>query len=136
MEILNDEELEKIIREEIQEFLRDSTHNVYPNLNCRIIDLEKSVKFLKELITIAVGTKLLVEEVREIKKSPIEEKPIEDLELGIRAENGLKADNIINVSQLLELCERDILKIPNIGKTSLERIKGTLERRGLKLKVE
>lgn len=58
---------------------------------------------------------------------------INDLEIDVRSTNCLKAAGITTVEQLCELSMGQILKLPNFGKKSAEKLLVVLERRGLLL---
>lgn len=60
-------------------------------------------------------------------------RPVDDLELTVRAANCLKAENICYIGDLVMRSENDLLKTPNLGKKSLMEIKGVLAQRGLSL---
>ncbi|MGH8427702.1 MAG: DNA-directed RNA polymerase subunit alpha [Gammaproteobacteria bacterium] len=60
-------------------------------------------------------------------------RPVEDLELTVRSENALKAENIRYVGELVQKNEDDLLKTPNLGRKSLVEIKDVLTRHGLRL---
>lgn len=62
-------------------------------------------------------------------------KPIEDLELSVRAYNCLKSAGINTVSELIQRTEPELLKTKNFGKRSLDEIKEVLSRHGLKLGI-
>ena len=59
---------------------------------------------------------------------------IDDLELGVRAYNCLKKAGIHKVSELIKMSEDDIMKLPNLGKRSLDEIINKLAELGLSLK--
>jgi DNA-directed RNA polymerase alpha subunit len=59
---------------------------------------------------------------------------IEKLELTVRSERCLKADDIYTITQLLGCTKNRLLKVPNLGRKSLNEIIDQLEARGLKLK--
>lgn len=56
------------------------------------------------------------------------------LGLTIRTENCLRSDGIETIGQLIELSEKDLLKIPNLGRGCLVDIRIALQRFKLKLK--
>jgi DNA-directed RNA polymerase alpha subunit len=58
---------------------------------------------------------------------------IANLELSARARSCLEAESIRTVSHLLRCTENDLLKVPNLGRRSLNEIKDKLAERGLKL---
>ncbi|GAB6184028.1 DNA-directed RNA polymerase subunit alpha [Thermodesulfovibrio hydrogeniphilus] len=60
-------------------------------------------------------------------------KPIEDLELSVRAYNCLKSAGINTVLELVQKTENELLKTKNFGKRSLDEIKEVLEKHGLTL---
>lgn len=60
-------------------------------------------------------------------------KPIEDLELTVRAYNCLKSAGINTVAELIQKTEGELLKTKNFGKRSLQEIKEVLGKQGLKL---
>ena len=61
---------------------------------------------------------------------------LEKLNLTVRTWNSLKVDDIYTISQLLECTQNKILKIPNMGRKSLNEIIEKLAEHGLKLKGE
>lgn len=65
--------------------------------------------------------------------NPILLRPVDDLELTVRAANCLKAENIYYIGDLVQRTENDLLKTPNLGKKSLTEIKSVLASRGLSL---
>lgn len=60
-------------------------------------------------------------------------KPIEDLELSVRAYNCLKSAGINLIAELIQKTENDLMKTKNFGKRSLEEIKEVLGKQGLRL---
>jgi len=64
---------------------------------------------------------------------PLLTRPVDDLELTVRAANCLKAENIYYIGDLVQRNESDLLKTPNLGKKSLTEIKAVLAQRGLSL---
>lgn len=67
---------------------------------------------------------------------PILLRPVDDLELTVRAANCLKAENIYYIGDLIQRSENDLLKTPNLGKKSLTEIKSVLTSRGLSLGMQ
>jgi len=65
--------------------------------------------------------------------NPLLLRPVDDLELTVRAANCLKAENIYYIGDLVQRTENDLLKTPNLGKKSLTEIKTVLAQRGLSL---
>ena len=59
---------------------------------------------------------------------------IEQLNLTVRSEHCLKAEEIYTVTQLLGCTEQRLLKTPNLGRKSLKEIIEHLNARGLKLR--
>jgi DNA-directed RNA polymerase subunit alpha len=64
---------------------------------------------------------------------PILMRPIEDLELTVRATNCLRGEQIQYIGDLVQKNETDLLKTPNLGKKSLNEIKAALLAHGLAL---
>lgn len=60
-------------------------------------------------------------------------RPVDDLDLTVRAANCLKAENIYLIGDLIQRTEVELLKTPNLGKKSLTEIKDVLATRGLSL---
>jgi len=59
---------------------------------------------------------------------------VEILELSVRSSNALRNAGIFTINELLQRTERDVLRLPNVGRLSLKEIKDTLARHGLQLK--
>jgi DNA-directed RNA polymerase subunit alpha len=74
-----------------------------------------------------------VQQSEEQEVNPILLRPVDDLELTVRAANCLKAENIYYIGDLVQRTENDLLKTPNLGKKSLLEIKNVLASRGLSL---
>lgn len=70
---------------------------------------------------------------KEERIDPLLLRPVDDLELTVRAANCLKAENIYYIGDLVQRSETDLLKTPNLGKKSLMEIKSVLAQRGLSL---
>ena len=60
-------------------------------------------------------------------------RPIDDLDLTVRSSNCLKAENIHLLGDLIQRTETELLRAPNLGRKSLNEIKGALAVRGLTL---
>lgn len=58
------------------------------------------------------------------------DRPIEDLDLSVRAYNCLKRSGITKVGQLLEMSEEDLLAVRNFGQKSLDELRARLEAMG------
>jgi DNA-directed RNA polymerase subunit alpha len=65
--------------------------------------------------------------------NPILFRLIDDLELGVRSTNCLKAENIYYIGDLVQRTENELMKTPNLGKKSLNEIKEALKAHGLDL---
>ena len=61
------------------------------------------------------------------------ERPIADLELSVRARNCLDSANLMTLYDLVTLSENEVMKLKNLGKTSLTEIKSRLSEKGLSL---
>ena len=58
---------------------------------------------------------------------------IQTLNLTARSQNNLLSENIRLVSQLTKFSERELLKIPNMGRKSINEIKQQLDKFGFRL---
>jgi len=76
---------------------------------------------------------ILVEKEEE-KKDKVLEMSIEELELSVRASNGLKRANINTVGDLIEKTREEMSKIRNLGQKSLEEIERKLKELELSFK--
>jgi DNA-directed RNA polymerase subunit alpha len=76
---------------------------------------------------------LMESEEEEVQIDPILLRPVDDLELTVRAANCLKAESIYYIADLVQRTESDLLKTPNLGKKSLMEIKSILAQNGLSL---
>ncbi|MGE5396441.1 MAG: DNA-directed RNA polymerase subunit alpha [Chitinophagales bacterium] len=76
---------------------------------------------------------ILVEKEEE-KKDKVLEMSIEELELSVRASNGLKRANINTVGDLIEKTREEMGKIRNLGQKSLDEIEHKLQELGLSFK--
>jgi DNA-directed RNA polymerase subunit alpha len=64
------------------------------------------------------------------------DRPIEDLDLSVRAYNCLKRSGITKIGQLLEMSEDDLLAVRNFGQKSLDELKQRLEALGYTTRTE
>jgi DNA-directed RNA polymerase subunit alpha len=67
---------------------------------------------------------------------PMENFPIEELELGVRSYNCLKRVGIDTIGDLISKSEGELSAIPNFGRKSIEEVKETLAAHGLNLRGE
>src|SRR5437867_643904 len=65
---------------------------------------------------------------------PMENFPIEELELGVRSYNCLKRVGIETIGDLVSKTENELAAIPNFGRKSIEEVKDTLAAHGLTLR--
>jgi len=61
------------------------------------------------------------------------DRPLSDLELSVRARNCLDSANLQTLRDLVTMAESDVMKLKNLGKTSLTEIKTRLAEKGLSL---
>lgn len=92
--------------------------------------VRQAARILRDQLTVFVG--LEAEETVAVaggKKdlSPILFRPIDELELGVRSTNCLKAENIYYIGDLVQRTETQLMKTPNLGKKSLNEIKEALK---------
>ena len=64
----------------------------------------------------------------------VEQDGIEKLNLTLRSERCLKSDDILTIQQLQKCTENRLLRIPNLGRKSLEEIIEQMTAHGYKLK--
>ena len=65
--------------------------------------------------------------------NPVLMQGIEDLELPVRSQNCLKQSRISRIGDLVTKSERDLMKIPHLGKKSMSEIKVALAQFNLEL---
>ena len=104
------------------------------------IDAEEAVRraasILREQLSVFVDLEGKEESraaAPEAEMDPILLRPVDDLELTVRAANCLKAENIYFIGDLIQRTEVELLKTPNLGKKSLTEIKDVLASHGLSL---
>jgi DNA-directed RNA polymerase subunit alpha len=61
------------------------------------------------------------------------ERPIADLDLSVRARNCLDSANLATLYDVVVMSESEVMKLKNLGKTSLTEIKSRLSEKGLSL---
>jgi len=91
------------------------------------------LKLFSEMDNGHADVEILVEKEEE-KKDKIPDMPIEELELSVRASNGLKRANINTVGDLVEKTREEMGKIRNLGQKSLDEIEQKLKELGLSFK--
>ncbi len=84
------------------------------------------LKLFTEIDDTYAEVEILVEKEEE-KKDKVLEMSIEELELSVRASNGLKRANINTVGDLIEKTREEMSKIRNLGQKSLEEIERKLK---------
>jgi DNA-directed RNA polymerase subunit alpha len=104
------------------------------------VDPEESIRYaariLMEQLSVFAdleGTPVSVEAPKAAAVDPILLRPVDDLELTVRSANCLKAENIYYIGDLIQRTETELLKTPNLGRKSLNKIKEVLASRGLTL---
>jgi len=91
------------------------------------------LKLFTEINDTYAEVEILVEKEEE-KKDKVLEMSIEELELSVRASNGLKRANINTVGDLIEKTREEMSKIRNLGQKSLEEIERKLKELNLTFK--
>ena len=66
--------------------------------------------------------------------APVKTTPIETLNLTVRTEHVLKSDDIFTIERLMQLSANTLLKIPNMGRKSLNEIQNKLRALNLELR--
>jgi DNA-directed RNA polymerase subunit alpha len=100
--------------------------------------LEIAMTYLYEQVSVFVDLKAPPgrQSHQELPKiDPLLLKPVEELELTVRSSNCLKAQNISLLGDLVQHPESDLMRIPNLGRKSLNEIKSVLAEYGLSLGV-
>ena len=105
-----------------------------------VIEPEEAIRtaarvMMEQLSVFAVleGTALPVEHQKTTQVDPLLLRPVDDLELTVRSANCLKAESICYIGDLIQRSENELLKMPNLGRKSLNEIKEVLAARGLTL---
>ncbi|WP_293390705.1 DNA-directed RNA polymerase subunit alpha [Nevskia sp.] len=88
---------------------------------------------LAVFVDFAEGEEPIVGTVGKKDLNPILFRPIDDLELGVRSTNCLKAENVYYIGDLVQRGETELMKTPNLGKKSLNEIKEALKAHDLEL---
>lgn len=95
-----------------------------------------SARILRDQLAVFVDLEGEEETTTSVSKkdlNPILFRPIDDLELGVRSTNCLKAENVYYVGDLVQRSETELMKTPNLGKKSLNEIKEALKSHDLDL---
>jgi len=98
--------------------------------------VRQAARILRDQLTVFVGLEAEETVVATGSKkdvSPILFRPIDELELGVRSTNCLKAENIYYIGDLVQRTETQLMKTPNLGKKSLNEIKEALKSHELDL---
>ncbi|HCJ65880.1 MAG TPA: DNA-directed RNA polymerase subunit alpha [Elusimicrobia bacterium] len=106
--------------------------------------LAYAAKILKDSATIFISYEEAEEEKRALEEvKPLDEKlreilnrPVEIIELSIRASNCLKSAEIKTIGELVRRKEEELLAYRNFGRKSLEEVKSKLKELGLSLGME
>jgi DNA-directed RNA polymerase subunit alpha len=100
--------------------------------------VEQAMTYFYEQISIFVDLKAPVNRKSGSDKHDIDPmllSSVDDLELTVRSANCLKAQNVKYLGDLVQFVESDLLKVPNLGRKSLNEIKSVLAERGLSFGV-
>lgn len=121
-------------QQEIRTEVCSDCHPFFTGEQARLIDMEGQVdRFYKKL---QAREEYIEEEKRKMEEKVSPERPIEELELGGRANSALEEAGITNVGQLLEKLEGGeaaVLEISGIGRKTLIDIKKNLRKFGYEL---
>lgn len=91
------------------------------------------LRLFTEIDDTRAEVEILVEKAEE-KQDRLMEMTIDELELSVRASNGLKRGGINTVGELVEKTREEMSKLRNVGQKSLEEIENKLHDLGLALK--
>ena len=104
------------------------------------IDPEEAIRhagsILKDQLSVFVDLETEEEGANEEEENQIDPallRPVDELELTVRSANGLKAEQVMYIGDLVQKTEVELLRTPNLGKKSLTEIKEILESNGLTL---
>lgn len=105
-----------------------------------LVAVKKALEYFCEQISVFVSLKVpsngkTGDALLDSNIDPILLKPIDDLELTVRSSNCLRAENIKYLGDLVQYSESQLMKIPNLGKKSLNEIKQILIDNSLSLGV-
>ncbi|MGE5587118.1 MAG: DNA-directed RNA polymerase subunit alpha [Clostridia bacterium] len=95
--------------------------------------LSTHLALFTSLTETADRVEMMVEKAED-EKDKILDMPIEELDLSVRSYNCLKRAGINTVQELIRKTEEDMMKVRNLGKKSLEEVKGKLANLGLSLR--
>jgi DNA-directed RNA polymerase subunit alpha len=95
--------------------------------------MQEHLNLFIQLDDSAGDLEIMVEKEEDQKEKALE-MTIEELELTVRSFNCLKRASINTVEELIQRTEEDMMKVRNLGKKSLDEVKGKLEELGLSLK--
>lgn len=96
-------------------------------------------KIMMDYLTVIVDLDEDTHDIEFVEEKLVEEKdltferPIEELDLGVRAFNSLKRDGIHTIGELISKTDEEIIRIRNLGTKSLTEIKEKLEEMDLSL---
>lgn len=96
--------------------------------------MQEHLNLFVKLDDAADDMEILVEKEEDQKEKALE-MTIEELELSVRSFNCLKRANINTVEELTAKTEEEMMKVRNLGKKSLDEVKGKLELLGLSLRL-
>jgi large subunit ribosomal protein L31 len=121
-------------QKEIHTEVCSNCHPFFTGEQARLIDIEGQVdRFYKKL---QARQDFVIEQKRKKEEKTSPDRPIEDLDLGSRAESALKEAGMNNVGQILEKLkggEVAMLDVPGIGRKTLIDMKKALRKFGYKL---
>lgn len=111
------------IRQIIQKIKRKIKHKLFI-INQKIKDPQVIIKYIEK------------KDDEAIDNLPIVYKPIEVLgDMSVRVSGALHGDGINTVQNLIDKTDNDIMRLPNIGRKSLNEIKEILRNNGLELRI-
>lgn len=120
-------------------FTKDQIEYVAPSLEMRELDRQLAREDAERRDQEAAKRATRRRDLRqswEEDHNPVLLAKVSDLRLSARAANALRSENIIYLGDLVQLMEKDLKNVPNLGKTSINEIKEELASRGLHIGIE
>ncbi len=96
--------------------------------------VREAAKILQEEFAVFSGIPVTTGTAKKASEKSGLDAPIDELELTVRSANALKSENIFTIRDLVNLTEKDLMNLPNLGKRSLVEVKEALTTHGYQLR--